>query len=108
MKRDDWDIRIAAAVRSREDEVPDEVRARAIRRLGERKPARRPLRGWLQPLPWAAAAAVLAIMIASPRRPSPPAGTGRPPLRTEIHVAEKSLTIIWMTRDDFQLGSFLE
>jgi anti-sigma-K factor RskA len=110
MKRDDLDIRIAAAVRSEEAEIPAGIRRRAIQRIGERQSLRRRMRLW-RPLPWAtaaAAAAVLAVLLMSPERPALRPGGAIPPMRTEFSIPGKNLTIVWVTSDNLQMGSYLE
>ncbi len=110
MKPDDLDLRIAAAVRSEEADVPADIRRRAIQRIGEQPSRRRRLRLW-RPFPWAtaaAAAALLAVLLLSPERPALGPGKAIPPIRTEFSMPEKNLTIVWVTSGDFQMGSYLE
>jgi hypothetical protein len=102
MKRDDLDIRIAAAVRSEEAEIPAGIRRRAIQRIGERQSLRLP------GAPGAAAAAVLAVLLMSPERPALRPGGAIPPMRTEFSIPGKNLTIVWVTSDNLQMGSYLE
>lgn len=107
MRHDELDNRIAAAVQAEEAEIPAEVRRKARLRMEEGPSPRR--RAWLwRPLPWAtaAAAALLAVLLLSPERPSPPEGAERLPIRTEFSLPEKNLTIVWVTSADFRLGSF--
>jgi anti-sigma factor RsiW len=110
MKRDDMDIRIAAAVQSEEAEIPVDIRRKAIRRIDE-QPSRRPRMRLWRPLPWAttaAAAALLAVLLLSPEKPALGPGKAIPPIRTEFNLPEKNLTIVWVTSGDFQMGSYLK
>ncbi len=107
MKRDDLDIRIAAAVRSGEAEIPADIRRKAMQRIGEQPARRRRMRLW-RPFPWAtaaAAAALLAVLLLSPERSALRPEKAIPPIRTEFSMPEKNLTIVWVTSGDFQMGN---
>ena len=110
MKRDELDIRITAAVQAEESEIPAGLRRAVLRRIGE-SPTRRQrpwAGGFWRFWPAAAAAVLLALILVFPGKPLPPAEQGNQPIRTEFSVPEKNLTIIWVTSDDFRMGSYLE
>jgi hypothetical protein len=44
----------------------------------------------------------------SPERPALRPGGAIPPMRTEFSIPGKNLTIVWVTSDNLQMGSYLE
>lgn len=110
MKNDDLDRFIAGNLEKDELDIPLALQSQVRRRIASlsgppRRSAWRGVKIWV---PWLAAAMLVVLVSLIGLFPPRPALKKISQIRTEFHIPEKNITIVWLQRDDFHWTEKIE